>query len=33
MFIIKSNKSWFRQLSYDIVIAHGGVLNVQTKRE
>ena len=31
MGIIKSNKSWFRQLSYDIVKAHGGELTVETK--
>ena len=31
MGIIKSNKSWFRQLSYDIVKAHGGELKVKTK--
>ena len=36
MGIIKSNKSWFRQLSYDIVKAHGGVpiaigMKVETK--
>jgi len=29
MSIIKSNKSWFRQLSYDIVKAHGGELKVE----
>ena len=36
MGINKSNKSWFRQLSYDIVKAHGGVpiaigMKVETK--
>jgi two-component system, NtrC family, sensor kinase len=31
MVIILSNTSWFRQLSYDIVKAHGGELKVETK--
>ena len=31
MAIIKSSKSWYRQLSYDIVKAHGGELKVETR--